>query len=428
MGRPKKSTAPSASKNHPILGAKYILPDTNPLWSTLLKRLHKTARVYGFSRVELPIVEEPKVYERYGQVVPNVAESSTTIAVGEDTVVNLRASLLPSVLNAYTQGKLYEEPTLHKWWYMGNAMQTVPGGVESGYQFGLEVFGGFNHLTEAQVIGAIWSLVSNLGLQGVTLEINTVGTAECQESYQNILSDFLKQKKFSLCDNCNEEIGKRPFNVLRCHNDECIEVTTEAPTILDYLDQSSHKHFTNILEALDELAVPYQLNPLYVGTEGASRTNFVIKYKHGSTMQIIGEGAYHDELLVKFIGKPHASFGFVGNLNTLYEAMEAAQVEIVQEYTTEVFLVPLGELAAKKSLRLFQDLLTAHISVYDHFGDAGVKNQLKQAENYKSPIALIMGQKEALDEMVILRDVKSGMQELFSYDKIVAEVKKRLGK
>jgi histidyl-tRNA synthetase len=68
------------------------------------------------------------------------------------------------------------------------------------------------------------------------------------------------------------------------------------------------------------------------------------------------------------------------------------------------------------------------VSVYDHFGSAGVKNQLKQAETYHAPIALIMGQKEAMDEMVILRDVRSGMQEVISYDKIVQEVKKRLGR
>ena len=91
-------------------------------------------------------------------------------------------------------------------------------------------------------------------------------------------------------------------------------------------------------------------------------------------------------------------------------------------------MVPLGELAAKKSLRLFKDLTQEKVSVYDHFGNAGVKNQLKAAELGHAPIAMIMGQKEAMDEMVILRDVKSGMQEIISYDKIVAEVKKRLGK
>jgi histidyl-tRNA synthetase len=66
--------------------------------------------------------------------------------------------------------------------------------------------------------------------------------------------------------------------------------------------------------------------------------------------------------------------------------------------------------------------------VYDHFGTEGVKNQLKAAQDCKAPIALIMGQKEAMDDMVILRDVKSGMQEVFSYDKIIDEVIKRLGK
>src|SRR6185503_9364574 len=105
-------------------------------------------------------------------------------------------------------------------------------------------------------------------------------------------------------------------------------------------------------------------------------------------------------------------------LSLLEQAMLLADVHIQQETANEVYLVPLGELASKKSLRLFQDLISADIRVYDHFGTVGVKNQLKQAEESKSPIALIMGQKEALDDMVILRDVKSGMQEVFSYDKI----------
>jgi histidyl-tRNA synthetase len=110
------------------------------------------------------------------------------------------------------------------------------------------------------------------------------------------------------------------------------------------------------------------------------------------------------------------------------EALQHAEGELSYELRNEVFLVPLGELAARKSLRLFQDLTRAEVTVYDNFGTQGVKDQLKAAQASKSPIALIMGQKEALDEMVILRDVKSGMQEVFSYDKIVDEVKKRLGR
>src|SRR5205085_11841040 len=107
---------------------------------------------------------------------------------------------------------------------------------------------------------------------------------------------------------------------------------------------------------------------------------------------------------------------------------ELDKTVVEKELKNDVFLVPLGELASKKSLRLFRDLTNQRVSVYDHFGMAGVKNQLKLAEAYKAPIALIIGQKEAMEEMVILRDVKSGMQEIISYDKIVEEVKKRLGR
>ncbi len=113
-------------------------------------------------------------------------------------------------------------------------------------------------------------------------------------------------------------------------------------------------------------------------------------------------------------------------MSGLSRALELSEIEAKHEIHSEVFLVPLGELASKRSLRLFRDLIAVDVKVHDHFGTIGVKNQLKLAEESKAPIALIMGQKEAMDEMVILRDVKSGMQEVFSYDKIIAEVKKRL--
>lgn len=427
MGRPKKNTSVITSKTHPIVGTKYILPDSNPMWGLVLRKLKKAARVYGFSRIELPVAEEVKVYEKFAGIVPEVIDSAN-VPVAEDVAVKLRSALLPSVFQAYSSFKLQEENKLHKWFYLGNVMRSVQGGLESSYEFGFEVLGPFSHLTEAQVMGAVWNLLNGLGFEGSTLEINTIGSEACQASYQSILTDYFRNNKFQLCDNCNEHIGGRSLNILRCTNSECTVVASEAPTILDYLDQSSHKNFTNILEALDEMQVPYQLNPLYVGSEGSSGTNFVVKIKHKDKLVVFGEGAHHSTLLAQYAGKTATSFGFAGNLQVLVDALQASELEIVQEYSTEVFLVPLGELASKRSLRLFHDLLASHISVYDHFGDVGVKNQLKQAEVYKAPIALIIGQKEAVDDMVILRDVKSGMQEIFSYDKIVSEVKKRLGK
>ncbi len=407
-------------------GVRDVVTQTNPLWHVILKRLQKLGRTYGFMRIETPIMEDAALYQSYYKDQGHMPAVMFEVA-GKTMAV--RPTILPSVLRSYVQHKVFDEQPLSKWLYSGNIVYQDTGGKAiSDHEFGVEVLGTFTHLTEAQAISSIWHLIQSLGLAEATLEINTLGDPSSQEVYREVLSDYLKEKKFELCDSCNERLAAQPFAVLRCANLECQIVTADAPTILDYLEDGAQKDFTAILEALDELQIPYQLNPLYAGSGAASRTNFAIKYKHGNKTLLIGEGSYHDTTMKQLTGKSFSCFGFTGSLGILEQAMVLSDVRVQQEGNSEVYLVPLGELASKRSLRLFQDLTAADVRVYDHFGTVGVKNQLKQAEENKSPIALIMGQKEALDDMVILRDVKSGMQEVFSYDKIVIEVKKRLGK
>ena len=431
MGRPKKNPTASSGyvskKIQSLPGSTDILTSADALWDILLKRLSRTARAYGFNRVESPLLEESRLFESAGAFSPGQAVAVSDQAYGRPVV--LRPALLPSVLRAYVQQKIYETSPVSKWWYSGfTVAQKEKSQAASDFNFGFEVFGTFTHLTEAQLISGVWELFQSLGLKDLALEINSIGEEACQRVYEEALAGYLSGKKYELCDACSEHLKGRVLNVLRCENLDCQALTAEAPTILDYLDPKSHKHFTNILEALDEMGIPYQLNHLYSGPEGHSRTNFVIKQKTKTGSLVLGEGGYHDGVIQNICGKNFCSFGFYGSLQKVYDLLTASRVTVSREQSSEVFLVPLGELASKKALRLFRDLISSKISVYDHFGDAGVKNQLKAAQTFKAPIALIMGQKEAMDEMVILRDVKSGMQEVISYDKIVEEVKKRLGK
>jgi histidyl-tRNA synthetase len=432
MGRPRKNPAApviSSKKISSFEGLSDIITEVDMGWDGILKLLGKTARVYGFNRIEVPLVEDAGLYARFNTAsAAGVSEQPVSCEVA-GRAANVRSSLLPGVLRAYAQHKIFEKSPLSKWLYVGNTMKVDAKGKAVGdWEFGLEVFGAFTHLTEAQVIGAVWDFLFSLGLKDIVLEINHIGETSCQVAYEETLGEYLSGKKYELCDDCNAHLKGRVLNVFRCQNIDCQALLSEAPTILDFLDEGSHKHFTSILEALDELGIPYQLNPLYAGVEGVSKTNVVIKHKTKGQTEILGEGGYHDSLIAQLGGKNWCCFGFNGSLQKIYEALDAAKITLAREQRNEVFLVPLGELAAKKSLRLFRDLVGERVSVYDHFGNSGVKNQLKQAEEYKAPIALIMGQKEALDEVVILRDVKSGMQEIISYDKIVDEVKKRLGK
>ena len=431
MGRPKKNPGTVSGympkKVLSLAGLPDIICQSDDLWAVALKRLSRLSRTYGFEHVETPLLEDYRLYEAFYKTSEKSLLEVVSLNLPEKAAV--RANLLPSVLRAYYQSKIYDKVPLSKWQFAGNVVkQTKSEGLVNDYQFGFEVFGVFNHLTEAQVIGGVWEFLQGLGLKDAVLEINHIGQNACQVAYEQTLRDFLLGKKYQLCDDCNEHLAGRVLNVLRCQNLDCQTSVAEAPAVLDFLEEDSKQHFTNILEALDEMSVPYQLNPLYAGPAGHGKTNIVIRCKYKNENMVIGEGGYHEGLMQNLCGKNYCSFGFVGSLSKVRQLLEAANITVSKEQKNDVFLVPLGELAAKKSLRLFKDLSAEKVSVYDHFGNVGVKNQLKAAESFHAPIALIMGQKEAMEEMVILRDVKSGMQEVISYDKIVSEVKKRLGR
>jgi len=434
MGRPRKNSLSAGAIAATLSKKISILPEffdintgIDGYWEALLKRFSKISRIYGFSRAEAPLLEDIKLYQKfYGTANPDFLvkfEQGHLLAA-------LRPSQLPGILRYFIQQKLNDPPGIYKWHYSGFTTKVAASGeLNSDYEFGCEILGGFSHLSEAQSIVAAWEFLTSLELEELTLEINNLGSQECQQSYGRALVDALLPKKYELCDNCNEDLSFRPLYVFRCPNLDCQAVFPEnVPTILDFLDQDSHKDFTSVLEALDEMNIPYQLNNFYVGKEINEKTNFVVKSEHKGENISLVEGGYHSALAARLGGKNHKAFGFSGSLKLLKRIMEESNAEPLRRITTEVCLVPLGELAAKRSLRLFRDLTAEKIIVYDHFGLSGVKNQLKIASEHQVPIALIMGQKEAQDEMVILRDVKSGMQEIISYDKIIEEVKKRLGK
>lgn len=428
MAKPSKqgSTSPGTGKRGQLLPGLFdIVTQTDELWDVIFKRLDRCGKGYGFSRVEVPFLEDPALYAS-AVTVGNNSGALLTAQWGGRTVA-VRPNLLSSVLRAYHAAKLGELYPLSKWQYSGLALTAGPKQLVSDYQFGFEVFGNFTHLSVAQVLGAVWDVISSLGLD-VVMEVNSSGTADTQQAYGSTLADFLRPKKYDLCDACVDRLHTQVLACLRCDELDCQALLADAPTILDFLSADDRKDLTNILEALEELNIPYQLNPLFVGSAGTTGICAVLKHKTKQENAVLGEAGYHAGLAAVLCGRPFPAFGFTGSLKLIHDLMVARGLTVAREQKSEVFLVPLGELAAKKSLRLFRDLLSAKIIVYDHFGNVGVKSQLKAAADSKSPIALIMGQKEAVDEMVILRDVKSGMQEMFRYDQIVEEVKKRLGK
>ncbi len=426
MGRPKKLT-PTVEKAPPRLsGFVDLLPEQHLPWGVFLEKLISLAHTFGYAKIETPIVEDARLFSFWSQ-------GSDQLISFNDPKSNL-AAIKPtnifSLVRAYLEYRFFEREKVSKWFFHSPvAWLTKSGEMYQTTEYGFQIFGQTAPIADAQLTNLLLKMFSEIGLSNLSLEVNNIGCIECQPGYQEQLKNYFKDKKYDLCENCLDNLeNNQPLQVLACPNLSCSTVAAEAPVLIDYLCENCRRHFIGVLEGLDELGIAYNLNQKVIGRPWSRRTVFEIRMRNENVDILLGSGGHADDLVQSLGGMPAQALGFSGALDKILAALEAANLKFSSKNKVDVFLVPLGDLAAKKTLKLFTELWNHNIMASEFIGPGSIKTQLKLAESNKVAIALIIGQKEARDGTVILRDVRSGMQELFTYERIIEEVKKRLGK
>jgi histidyl-tRNA synthetase len=426
MGRPKKIT-PTVEKAPARLPGSYdLLPDQHLGYDFFMEKFGGLAHTFGYSRIETPLMEDARLFRQWEQLgrgeLVRVADEK------ESGKMALKPMALFGLVRAYLEYQFQEREKVSKWFYTSPYVYAQQGQVKQGQEFGLQIFGETAPIADAQVINLLYRLFSEMGLQDLSLEINNIGCLECLPGYQEVLKNYFKDKKYDLCEDCVESIDIYPVKILSCANLSCSAVANDAPVLVDYLCENCRRHFIGVLEGLDELGLVYSLNQKVIGAPWSRKTVFEIRYRGNGQDITLGSGGHADDLVQSFGGAPASALGFNGNMEALLTAFEAGNIKFAAKNKVDVYLVPLGDLAAKKTLRLFSELWGQNIVASEFIGPGSIKTQLKLAETNKVSIALIIGQKEAREGTVILRDVRSGMQELFTSDRIIDEVKKRLGR
>ena len=405
----------------------------------ILPKLHRIAQIFGYDRVEPSPIEALDSFGQHEELLALSPDKYVRLDSPHGKRVGLRPQNFLGVLRAYTTHHVSERERMTKWYYIEPAFAQDKTALTHLYEFGLVNFGEASSVSDAHMIMTLRHLLQEFAIPGIVFEINSKGCESCGPYYEEVLSRFLQENKFDLCQDCQQLIrgdSKIPeivshnlLSVLSCAREECQTVTVGAPQIIDYLDAACNKQLTALLETLDELEVNYQLNPRLFGSPRHSHTLFKIKIQPsiaGEAEIDLGTGGRVTRFVGKIAGQPIHTLHYSLPLQALYELIAQHGAEQKYDHTADVFLINLGDLAAKKSLRLFQELLRNDISVAEHFGENGIKNQFKLAEKRGCLLALLIGQKEALEGNVILRDVRSGIQEVFASDRILEEVRKRL--
>lgn len=411
-----------------------ILPQDWGFWDKLIKTGQDLAEDYGFQKIETPMLEDAELFIRgTGVTTDIVSKQMYFVKTAGGASLALRPEGTPGVVRAYMENGMASLPQPIKLFYYGPMFrheQPQAGRWRQLYQFCLEIFGDSGAVLDAQIIQFCFNLFHSVGLKKINVHINSLGCPQCRPAYRKALLDYYRHRKDKVCPDCKRRLKENPLRLLDCKEEKCQPIKAQAPAMVDYLCDECRKHFKEVLEFLDELEIPYFLNSSLVrGLDYYTKTIFEIFWDGEDSPQIaLGGGGRYDNLVKELGGRPTPAVGVGLGIDRIVELMKKEQVKISSGPNFKVFLVQLGTMGKKKGLKLFEKLHQAGILAAESMSRDSIKAQMKLADKYGVKFALILGQQEALDNTVIIRDMQSGVQETVPQDKVVDELRKRFRK
>jgi histidyl-tRNA synthetase len=424
----------SKTKYQNLTGMHDILPEDQPYWKRVQKVIENIANYYSFSKIETPILEFTEIFSRaVGENTDIVEKEMYTFRTKGGDLVSLRPEGTAPVMRSYLEHGMHNLPQPIKLWYLGPFFRyerPQAGRFRQFHQFGFEALGEKNPSIDGQIIQMAYGALKELGFKNITVQLNSIGDSECRPYFKKILTSYFKSRRSALCSDCQRRLKDNPLRILDCKEEKCQQVKAGAPQIIDHLCENCHSHFKQVLEFLDELELPYTLNPYLVrGLDYYTKTVFEI-VENSETGQaqgsLLGGGRYDG--LGKLLGSRDVpACGAAGGIERIVSLMKARDTKGLQNPgEATIFLAQLGQLAKRKSLKLFEEFRKAKIPVAESFSKDSLKTQLRAANKINAKWVLIFGQKEALEDFITLRDMETGTQKEIKLDKVVEEMKKKI--
>jgi len=422
-------------------GMHDILPDQQKGFQRIHKVCENAANFYGFGKIDTPILEQAEIFLKGVGASTDVIEKEMYIlrTKGGD-VLALRPEGTASVARAYIEHGMFNLPQPVKLWYWGPFFRherPQAGRYRQFWQFGFEILGDQSPVIDAQVIQIFYGILKDLKFKNLIVEVNSIGCTHCRSYYKKLLSGYFRSRSVSLCSTCRKRLRENPLRILDCKEEKCQRIIRQAPQMMDHLCEECKKHFKEVLEFLDEIDLPYNLNPYLVrGLDYYSKTVFEIfsvpKSKEEESLEkksaLVGGGRY-DTLIRRLGGRDVPGCGGAAGIERLAGFLqEGPEPQKNADQSSQIFIAQLGDMGKKKGLVLINKFKEEKIQVAESFSKDSLKTQLGRADKMGVRYCLILGQREALEGTVMIRDMKTGKQETVKMDKVVKEIERRLKK
>lgn len=416
-------------------GMHDILPEDQKYWRYIQKKTQTLLEDYSFEMIETPILESTELFLRsVGNGTDIVEKEMYSLKTKGGDDLTLRPEGTAPTIRAYLEHGMNVRPHPVKLYYSGPLFrhdQPQQGRYRQYHTIGAETIGDSSEAVDAELLFLGHKILMALGLANYNIHINSIGDSVCRPVYLKALRDYYKTRVKKTCARCKLRMKENILRVLDCKEESCREVIKEAPQMMDYLDEECKSHFRHVLEFLDEAKIPYILNPHLVrGLDYYTRTVFeFMPAEEGSSQGAVLAGGRYDRLVELLGGQKTPAAGWGMGVERLILALKEQNVHVPDiGVKPKVFLAQLGEVAKRRSLLLFEEIRKVGIEIKTSLGRDSIKAQMRIANRLGVKYALIFGQKEALDNTVIMREMEAGVQETIPLEKIVEELKKRLKK
>ncbi len=403
-------------------GTKDILPDEIPFWHHIENISRSLFDMYNYQEIRTPIFEMTELFERgIGNTTDIVEKEMYTFTDKGNRRLTLRPEGTAPIGRAYIQNSLFKKETSSKLYYVGPMFRyerPQAGRFRQFHQIGVENLGNSHPFSDAEVISLGVHLFDELGLSGLSVSINSVGCPVCRPVIEERLKQFIGANLPMLCEDCRRRFDTKPLRILDCKNPTCRTYFSGMPNIQDSHCHECRDHFNSVVEYIDALRIPFQINPQLVrGLEYYTRTTFeIVSDQLGAQNAICGGGRY--DLLVEQLGGPHTpAVGFAFGVERAVMVLKELS-DLIKRKDPMVFVAPLGFEQQTSCFYLVDELRRAGIKCEIDYSKGDIKSQLKKANKLQADYTIIYGETEATDKTVIIKHMKTGEQKTIPWDTV----------
>ena len=404
-------------------GTNDILASDSYKWQYIEERARDLCRRFGYSEIRTPTFEHTELFLRgVGDTTDVVEKQMYTFEDKGNRSVTLRPEGTASAARAYIEHNLGAQPLPVKLFYLIPCFRyekPQAGRLREFHQFGVEVFGSQAPTVDAEIISLAMLFLSELGLQELALNINSIGCPECRKAYNEVLIAYFKEHYDELCDTCKSRLERNPLRILDCKSPICGALAKKAPKLIEYLCGECHEHFDAVKTALDGMGIVYTVDPDIVrGLDYYTKTVFEITSNDiGSQSAVCGGGRY-DGLIEELGGAPTPGIGFALGMERLLMVMEQKGLSFGEVELPKLFVANIGTAADAYAETLVYNLRKNGISCEKDRMGRSLKAQMKYADKSGYKYVVVLGDDEIVQNKAVLKRMADGECVTVELDKI----------